>query len=198
MDWDARYGEAGYVYGTAPNEFLTAVTGRIPPGRVLCLAEGEGRNAVFLASQGYDVVAVDASQVGLQKASALASARGVALTLVHADLATFAIEPRTWSGIVSVFAHLPPALRARLHRGVVAGLRPGGAFVLEAFTPAQAALDTGGPREPDLLMSLDTLLGELDGLEFEIARELEREVVEGRYHRGRSAVVQVVGRKPVA
>ena len=195
MNWDARYSEPGYAYGTAPNDFLREMAGRIPPGPVLCLAEGEGRNAVFLAEQGHAVTAVDASSVGLAKAATLARARAVGLETVHADLADFAIKEGAWAGIVTVFAHLPPALRARLHAAVVKGLRPGGAYLLEAYTPRQLAFGTGGPPDVSLLMTADALRQELAGLELEICREVERDVVEGRFHSGRAAVVQVLGRR---
>jgi SAM-dependent methyltransferase len=195
MDWDARYSEPGYAYGTKPNDFLASVASKIPKGPVLCLAEGQGRNAVFLAQRGHRVVAVDSSGVGLAGAAALAESRSVSVETVQADLANFVIEPDSWSGIVAIFAHLPVPLRQRVHQSVVSGLRPGGLFVLEAYTPAQIALATGGPRDPELMMSLGALENELAGLELLIGRELEREVLEGNLHWGRSAVVQVLARK---
>lgn len=194
--WDERYTEPGYAYGTDPNEFLVSVVERIPPGPVLCLAEGEGRNAVYLASRGYAVSAVDGSAVGLEKARALAKERGVSIETLCSDLADFAISPNHWAGIVSIWCHLPKALRERVHRAAAAGLRSGGVIVLEAYTPAQLALGTGGPKTAELLCTRDDLQREFEGLEWLVARETEREVHEGKYHVGRSAVVQLVGRKP--
>ncbi len=194
--WDQRYAGSGHIYGKEPNAFLAAEAGRIPAGPVLCLAEGEGRNAVHLAQLGHAVTAVDQSAVGLAKAARLAAARNVPLTTVVGDLADQAINPAAWSGIISVFAHLPPALSRAVHAQVVAGLRPGGIFILEAYTPAQLVLGTGGPREAGLCMTLDALRPELAGLEFVVARECERDVIEGTAHTGRGAVVQVVGRRP--
>lgn len=194
--WDARYSGAEYVYGTAPNDFLASVAAQIPKGRVLSLAEGEGRNAVYLAGLGYKVLAVDASAVGLGKAQRLAEERGVAIETRRADLADFAIEPDNWDAVISIFCHLPSAVRADLHRKVVAGLRPGGVFILEAYTPAQLKLKTGGPPTEDLLMTLSALKRELKGLRFIHAQELERNVIEGQLHTGRGAVVQVVAVKP--
>jgi hypothetical protein len=193
--WDERYGAAGYAYGKEPNAFLVSVADRIPPGPVLCLAEGEGRNAVWLASRGFAVTAVDASAVGLGKAAGLARERGVEITTVAADLAAFAIAPGAWAGIVAIFAHLPPPLRRSVHRAAASGLMPGGAFVLEGFTPAQLALGTGGPHRRELLYTLGELRADLEGLEILIGREIEREVVEGRYHTGRAAVVQLLARR---
>jgi SAM-dependent methyltransferase len=163
---------------------------------VLCLGEGEGRNAVFLAARGHSVTAVDQSAVGLAKASALAQGRGVALTTVVADVSTYPIGPQAWPAIVSIWFHLPSRLRRPVHRAIVAGLAPRGVLVLEAYTPDQLERATGGPPEADRLMTLAGLREELAGLEFEIGREVEREVHEGRLHDGRSAVVQVLARKP--
>ncbi len=195
-DWDARYSEPGYAYGTAPNDFLREVVERSPRGPVLCLGEGEGRNAAFLAGRGFEVTAVDASGAGLAKAEALARERGVSIVARRADVTTLALAPGAWSGIVSIWLHLPAATRAPLHARCVAALAPGGALVLEAYTPRQLEFRTGGPAAVERLVTLAALREELAGLEFEIGRELDREVREGRYHDGRGAVVQVLARKP--
>lgn len=195
--WDERYGRSAYVYGTDPNDFLASVAERIPPGPVLCLAEGEGRNAVFLAGRGHVVTAVDQSQAGFAKARALAKARGVSLATVAADLADFEITPETWSGIVAIFMHLPPELRRVVLRRAAAGLRPGGVFVMEAYTPEQLGRGTGGPNDISLLPTLAAARAELGELDWIVARELEREVHEGFGHGGLSSVVQVLARRPV-
>ena len=196
-DWDARYTEPGWAFGSEPNDFLREQAGRLPArARVLCLAEGEGRNAVYLASLGHDVTAMDQSAVGMAKAAGFARERGVALRTQVADLTGYAIAPGAWDGIVSIYAHVSRDVRVPLHRAVVAGLKPGGVFLLEAYTPKQAGRDTGGPSELERLMALADLQVELAGLEWEIARELEREVLEGRRHTGRAEVVQLAGRKP--
>jgi SAM-dependent methyltransferase len=194
--WDERYSSEEYVYGTAPNDFLRSVADRIPKGRILSLGEGEGRNAVYLAGLGFKVLGVDSSAIGLGKAGKLAAERGVRIDTLVADLTGHEIQPGGWEGIVSIFCHLPAAARRILHRKVVAGLRPGGVFVLEAYTPAQLQLKTGGPSIEDMLVTLKRLKEELDGLVFEHGAELERPVLEGRYHTGRAAVVQILARKP--
>jgi SAM-dependent methyltransferase len=193
--WNTRYTRDDYLYGTEPNEFVAEVAARIPPGPVLCLAEGEGRNAAFLAARGHTVTVIDQSEVALAKARRLAAARGVAIETVVADLATYRITPGAWAGIVATWAHLPPEVRRAVHAQAAQGLRPGGVFILEAYTPAQLAYDTGGPRSVEWLMSAAQLRGELAGLEFEILRELERDVREGTAHTGRGAVVQVLARR---
>ncbi len=193
--WNKRFSEPGYAYGTDPNGFLASVADRIPRGKVLCLAEGEGRNAVYLAGLGYDVTAVDTSIVGLAKAEALARDQGVIIETVLADLEDYSIEPGAWQGIVSIYCHLPPVVRAALHDRCLRGLAPEGVFVLEGFTPRQLELGTGGPKARELLMELEIIRQELPGLRLEIAREFERNLVEGKYHKGTAAVVQILAVK---
>ena len=198
ITWDERYAKTDYAYGTEPNAFLAEHAGMIPRGgTVLCLAEGEGRNAVWLAQQGYKVTGVDSSSVGLEKAQTLAAGRGVSIETHCVDLAEFHIEQNSWDGIVSIFCHVPPAIRQRLHLETVAGLKPGGVLILEAYRPKQLEYGTGGPPVAELMMQLDETRQELHGLEWLHAAELEREVIEGKYHTGKGAVVQLIGKKPV-
>ena len=195
ISWDERYSHPEYVYGTEPNVFLQQQVHRIPHGRVLCLGEGEGRNSVYLASLGYDVTAVDASAVGLAKARSLAEQRQVTIETIHSDLHDYEIVPNSWHGIVSIFCHIPPDLRRRLHHEVTSGLVSGGVFILEAYTPNQLQYGTGGPPTVVLMMSARELADELAGLDLLINCEKERVVVEGLFHNGTGAVVQVVGRR---
>jgi len=169
---------------------------KLPEGRVLCLGEGEGRNAVWLAQQGRDVTAVDAAEVGLEKARRLADARGATINTVHADLADFEVEPQHWDVIVSIFCHLPPELRHDLHRRCLQGLRPGGVILLEAYTPAQLDYRTGGPPTAEMMMDAKSLRQDLAGLEFLHLQECVRDVHEGEFHHGAGAVVQALARKP--
>jgi 2-polyprenyl-3-methyl-5-hydroxy-6-metoxy-1,4-benzoquinol methylase len=193
--WDQRYSQPDYVYGTQPNDFLVSVASSIPRGKLLSLGEGEGRNAVYLARQGHNVTAIDMSEVGLKKAQNLAQENGVQITTIPADLTGFQILPNSWEAIISIFCHVPSAIRIPLHQAVVNGLKPGGVFVLEAFTPRQIEMKTGGPASLDSLMSLESLRQELAGLHLIHAVELDRNVVEGKYHTGLAAVVQIVGVK---
>ncbi len=194
--WDDRYGNQGYYYGSQPNDFLKEHLDSIPKGgRVLCIAEGEGRNAVYLAGLGYLVTAVDGSAVGLAKLSALATERGVSVDSVCADLADYDMGTQKWDAIISIWCHLPQPLRADVHRRVAIGLRPGGCFLLEAYTPKQLEYKTGGPPDVALLMTLSALKDELAGLRLEHAMETLRNVQEGRGHTGQSSVVQIIARK---
>lgn len=197
--WDQRYNEEGFAYGADPNDFLKSEYSRIPKGgRILCLAEGEGRNAVFLAKQGYAVTAVDQSSVGLEKAQNFSIESGVKISTIIADLANYDLGTERWDGIVSISVHLPPELRKNLHRQVVSALKKDGVFILEAFTERQIEMDgIGGPppSKKEMFMSLNDLESELNGLEFAVGTELERNISEGKYHQGESAVVQVVAYK---
>lgn len=193
--WDKRYSSETYAYGTEPNKFLTEMYDKLPSGRVLCLGEGEGRNAVWLAELGYEVTAVDISEVGLLKARKLATSRGVTITTAHADLAEYEIEAGYWDAIVSIFCHLPPTLRKEVNRRCVEGLRPDGLFLLEAYTPMQLEYETGGPPSAEMMMDVQSLTTELSGLEFLHLQERVREVNEGVFHNGSGAVVQVLARK---
>lgn len=195
--WDTRYAEAGFAYGTAPNDFLRASADALS-SPVLCVASGEGRNAVWLAEQGLEVHAVDGSKVGVEKTRLLAAERGVVVHATHADLADFDLGVDRWGGIVAIFAHLPPPLRARIHADITRALRPGGALVLEAYTPRQLGRGTGGPPSAPMLFDPPTIRRELAGLRFRRFEEVVRPVVEGRYHTGEAAVLQVIAERPTS
>jgi SAM-dependent methyltransferase len=192
--WNHRYALPGWAYGTEPNDFLREVAEELE-GPVLCLGEGEGRNAVFLARRGLDVTALDLSPKGLEKAQQLAGERGVRITTQEADLADHPLGEGKWGAIVSIWCHLPPWLRERVHRDVAKALKPGGRFVLEAYTPAQLANDSGGPKSLDLLFDPEALRRDLVDLELERFEAKDRVVNESDWHRGKSAVVQVLARR---
>ena len=195
--WDERYRDPEYIYGTEPNGFLASVVDRLPNnGRVLCIGEGEGRNAVFLAERGFDVTAMDLSRVGLEKARALANDRGVEIHTVVAELSDFVIEPEAWDAIVAIWVHLAPDLRRTVHARMVAGLARGGAAVIEAYTPKQLEYGTGGPPRAELLYTGEMLRDDFAPLRIDICGEGEREVVEGSAHEGTGHTVRFLGLKP--
>lgn len=195
--WNERYSEPGFAYGTEPNDFLVATAPMLQPeSEVLCLAEGEGRNAVYLASLGHRVTAVDSSSVGLEKAYLLARKQGVTIRTVEADLGDFIINPGSFQAIVSIFCHLPPVVQSSLHQRIYEGLTPGGIFILEGYSKRQINYDTGGPRKIEMLMDLEELKRELQALDLNHAIETERDIREGSYHLGTGAVVQIIGTRP--
>ena len=193
--WESRYLADDYIYGTEPNEFLLASVHGLDPGDALCLADGEGRNGVYLATLGYTVTSVDLTQAGMAKAARLAAENDVELTTVVADLAGFDLGSDRWDLIVSIFAHTPPPVRARVHGAISAALRPGGVFVLEAYTPDQIGRGTGGPPVRELTMTLAGLRAELAGLHIDHGCELLRPVHEGPGHSGEGAAVQIIAHR---
>ncbi|MGD9810104.1 MAG: cyclopropane-fatty-acyl-phospholipid synthase family protein [Sphingobium sp.] len=195
--WNARYSEEGLAYGEGPNDFLAENAGLLTPGKCLCLAEGQGRNAVWLAGQGFTVTAVDQSMAGMARARDFAAERGVSIETIVADLSDFDLGDECWDSIISIFAHMPPVPRGDLHARVVRALKPGGTFLLEAYRPEHLDMSgTGGPGDAEMMMPEAAVRKELEGLDFVVARETERVVNEGKYHSGESAVTQIVARKP--
>ncbi|MBH1943725.1 class I SAM-dependent methyltransferase [Erythrobacter sp. YJ-T3-07] len=194
--WDERYSADAPAYGDEPNGFLVEKADLLKPGSVLCIAEGQGRNAVWLAGQGFTVTAMDQSPVGLSYAADLARRRHVALSTQVGDLSDFDLGESRWDNIVSIFGHLPGDLRRSVHRRIEQALTPGGCFLLEAYRPSQIEAEgTGGPGDVDMLLDLGKLAAELPNLEPVVGREVSREVNEGSYHHGLSDTVQFIGRK---
>ena len=146
--WEARYATDTYVYGTDPNDFLRESLTQLPTGPALRLAEGEGRNAVFLAKSGFEVHSVDLTEAGVAKTRRLAQDRGVQVHASVGDLATFDIGVERWDLIVSIFAHMPATVRRDPQQRAAVALKPGGLLVLEAYTPDQSGRGTGGPTSP--------------------------------------------------
>jgi hypothetical protein len=201
--WDDRYRGEAYAYGTEPNRFLASQLARIPQcARVLFVAEGEGRNAVCAAEQGYEVHAFDASREGQRKALSLASARGVLLTYEVADSRTVTFPSGHFAGIVLVFAHLPGPLRRSVHRRLLSFLAPGGHLLLEGFSVAHQRYQqvnplAGGPLDADRLYTLADIREDFDALDTVLLEEVEADLEEGRYHQGKAALVRYVGQKRV-
>lgn len=197
--WDERYSDSEYIFGVEPNDFLRDEFKRIPAGaRVLCLAEGEGRNAVFLAQNGYQVTGIDSSKVGLDKARQLANDKGVTITTQVVDLADYEFGEQQWDAIVVMWVHLPTALRQHIHDQIAPALKRGGVLILEAYTQQQLTMDAvGGPpaSEKQRFGSLDILRDELAELQEVIGVEKTRMVSEGTRHQGLSAVVQFIAYK---
>lgn len=198
--WDERYNTEDYVYGTAPNDFLQEhaadLLAAYDPAHVLCVADGEGRNSVFLAELGAQVCAMDISSVGLSKAEKLAEQRGVSLQTEVVDLTQAELPKAHYDGIVAIFCHLPGQGRAHLYEQIAASLKPGGFFLLEGYTVNQLGRGTGGPDNADLMISKSELERVFKGYDIQVSQELEREVHEGDRHNGLGTVCQFIARKP--
>lgn len=195
--WDERYSAPGFAYGRNANDFLVSLGLKAKEGqRVLCLAEGEGRNAVYLAQLGFEVLAVDQSSVGLQKAMRLAEENNVKIDVEQADLSYFKVPANTYAGIVSIYGHFTPPTRSHIHKESLRGLMQGGFFIIEAYSKEQLQFKSGGPSDEKLLYSNDDIEEDFgEELDFIIKRKIERPVIEGKYHTGPASVIQMFGIK---
>ncbi|MHB8742903.1 MAG: SAM-dependent methyltransferase [Sulfuricaulis sp.] len=191
--WDQRFSGADYTYGTEPNAFLVSQKQYCQRGmQAIAVADGEGRNGVWLAQQGLDVLSVDGSKVGLHKAQELARRRGVSIRTEWAELTTWKWPEQKFDLVAAIFIHFPPEHRARLHKKMLGALKPGGILIMEAFTPAQLQYKTGGPGARELLYTAEML--RQDFIEAKILQQQEvlTELAEGVGHRGQAAVVRLV------
>lgn len=194
--WNGKFSAEHYVYGHRPNAHLQAQAGRLRPGgRVLVPGDGEGRNGVWLARQGMDVLSVDASAVGLAKAAKLAAEHGVALETRQADLADWKWPQGTFDAVVSIFLHFPSAQRPRLHAAMAAALKPGGLLILEAFRPEQLNFSSGGPKDLDLLYDSRSLCLDFPSLTMLMLEETQADLDEGSFHQGPAALLRLVAVK---
>lgn len=193
--WNERYAETTFAYGLEANDFLKAQP--ISSGlKVLCLAEGEGRNGVYLAKLGNEVTCVDYSEAGLEKTQTLAKQNGVEVTCVCADLGQMNLQAETWDLIVGIFAHFPKSVKEHIWPQVYDALKPGGQLIIEVYDQEQLRFGTGGPQHADLLYSVDELeLLFSTNFQFIQIEKVYREVHEGTYHNGASATLQVIAQK---
>jgi SAM-dependent methyltransferase len=197
LAWDERYAGGAFQFGEAPNLFLLEQAQRLRRGmRALSVGDGEGRNGVWLAEQGLEATALDWSSVGLAKAQALASRRGVGITTVVADLSCWDWPEKRFDLIAWIYVHLPPEDRAAACAGVLRALAPGGLLVMECFTPAQEGRRSGGPKDPSLLWSRALVEQHFAGLEVLALLEGAVWLDEGPRHQGLAEVVRAVLRRP--
>ena len=195
--WQQRYGEAGYLFGTEPNAFLKSQAPLLPSGgKALALADGEGRNGVFLAEQGLDVLSLDFSPVAQEKARKLAAARGVTMRFEQADIVNWDYPADTYDVVAGIFFQFAaPAERAKIFAGIKRTLKPGGLLLIEGYGPKQLEYKTGGPSKLENLYTratLETAFGDFTSLEI---TEHDSVINEGAGHGGLSALVDLVGRK---
>lgn len=196
--WNQRFAGPQYHFGTAPNVWLRTQAAVLPPrGRVLCVADGEGRNSVWLAEQGHRVQAFDIASADVDKARALARERGVVVQVQVAGCDSFAWPLGELDAVVAIFVQFAdPALRQRLFAHMVASLKPGGVLLLHGYTPKQLDYRTGGPPLLSHLYTAAMLREAFGALEILSLDEFEADVQEGAGHSGRSALVGLVARRP--
>lgn len=194
--WDEKYSGIDYFYGEQPNEFLTQQLKHIPKtAKILCLCEGEGRNAVYLAKNGFDVTAVDFSEEAKTKALRLAVRQNVKLNYHLSDLIDYDFGVKKWDAIISVFAHLPLSLRQTIYPKVISSLRKDGIFIIEAYTPNQIEYGTGGPKDIEMMCSEEILRNDLIGMNWMFIEEGEKYLSEGLGHSGQSYTIRGVAKK---
>ena len=194
--WDERFSQDQPVYGEAPNGFLQTQAFRLKPGmKVFVPGDGYGRNGIWLARQGLQVHTLDLSTVGVERARKTAQSAGVSMTIDTGDLSTWSWPVGKFDAVVSIFLHLPPEVRAKIHGSMLHALKPGGILILEAFTPAQLQHSSGGPKQVELLYTAELLRQNFAGAEAVQLEEKEIQLDEGHMHRGPASVVRGIFRK---
>lgn len=198
LDWNARFDREDYLFGTEPAAFLRDNAGLVPRNaRTLCIAEGEGRNAVWLAQQGCRVTGFDGSSVALAKAQRLAALRGVTLDLREADIATWDWDAEAYDLVVAIhWQFTPPTLRDQVFAGLKRALKPGGRLMLSGYHLSQMDNATGGPRHPDHLYTTELLAAAFADLRILRLASYDKVLTEGPGHTGRSALVDLIADKP--
>ncbi len=194
--WNRRFTEEGFLFGTAPNDWLRGHAGVWQPGqRVLCVADGEGRNSVWLAAQGLVVDAFDIAEVGVAKARRLAAEQGVDVNYTVSDCDAYPWPEGVYDGVAAIFVQFAdPAMRERLFGHIRRCLKPGGTLVLQGYTARQLEYRTGGPPFESHLYTEALLREAFADMECVELREYEAELAEGSGHSGRSALIGLVTR----
>lgn len=198
--WNDRYGKSEYAYGVEPNEFLKRELIKLPTGSILFPAEGEGRNAVFAATLGWDVYAFDQSKEGQKKANSLAENNDVKLNYTIGTFGSLPYHKDQFDAIVLIYAHFPADKRKTFYNELVSYLKPGGLVILEGFSKENLSFveknpGIGGPRDLSMLFSTEEVASDFDDLEPLLLVEEVVELNEGLYHIGEGAVIRFIGRK---
>ena len=196
--WQTRYATPEYAFGKSPNYFLESCKRLLPrSGRALAVADGEGRNGVWLAEQGLEVVSIDFSPAAQRKAKALAAERDVKVTFELVDVHNWNYPSAAFDVVAEIFTQFSnPADRARKWAGMQKALKPGGLLIIQGYTPKQLEYGTGGPKEIENLYTRAMLEQEFGGLRELSLVEEERDIHEGTSHGGMSAVINLTARKP--
>ncbi|MCU0809510.1 MAG: class I SAM-dependent methyltransferase [Thiobacillaceae bacterium] len=198
--WNERYATEDYIFGTAPNVFLASQSALIRPGmRALAIADGEGRNGVWLAEQGAQVHAIDVSPFALDKAKKLAAERGVTLNTEQADVLSWTWPQAAYDLVAAIFIQFaPPPERDRIIQGIRRTLKPGGVLILQGYTPKQVEYGTGGPPSAANMYTAELLRDWFGDWDIRHLHEHESFISEGTHHHGMSALIDLVAIKPAA
>ncbi len=198
--WDERYSQTEFAYGTEPNHFFREQLNQFKPGNILCAAEGEGRNAVYAATKGWQASAFDISQEGCKKAMQLAAANNVVIDYRVGELDQLGFKPESFEALALIYAHFPANIKSDLHKKLIKLLKPGATVIFEAFSKKHLEYiakneQVGGPRELDMLFSFEEIQADFAGFEILELTETEVQLNEGLFHNGLGSVVRFVGRK---
>lgn len=193
--WNERFAVEEYVYGTAPNQFYREQLEKLTPGKILFPAEGEGRNAVFAAQKGWNVMAFDASTVAKKKAENLARENNVNIDYQIADYENVSFQKESFDCLVLIYAHMHPLKRKEYHQKLTLFLKPGGTLILEGFSKKQIENNTGGPRNVVMLFSEEELRDDFNFFTELSISESDVTLNEGPFHQGQASVIRVVGKK---
>lgn len=197
--WDARYREKSLAYGEEPNVFFqTWIDQQAVAGRILFPAEGQGRNAVYAATKGWEVYAFDLSEAGAKTAHAAAERQGVTIDFWVGSALDYRLPVASVDALVLVYAHFPEAQREAIHRRMWETLKPGGTLVLEAFQPQQLGRTSGGPTDPTMLYTIEQLQRDFPEMVIQHWEYASIELAEGTYHTGQAEVIRLVAQKPVS
>ncbi len=194
--WDERFSAEHYVYGKEPNQFFRDKIENLTPGRALFVGEGEGRNAVYAASKGWQADAVDISAEAKKKAEALGAEAGVKINFTVSDIAEFTPAENYYDLIVLIFFHVMPDLREKAHAKLVKALKPGGMVLLESYEKDQLKYNSGGPKKEDLLYSLEDVYTDFSDLDIIAFSKQIIRLDEGSLHQGEACVIRYIGQKP--
>jgi hypothetical protein len=190
--WDIRFSGEEYVYGTSPNEFFKSQIDSLKPGSLLLPGEGEGRNAVYAATRGWSVTAVDQSDEGKRKALRLAELQGTTIEYFTGDLIGMDFGQGLYDAAGLVFIHTPPGERKDFHAKVVSAVKPGGVIILEGFSKEQMNYNSGGPRDEPMLFSEEMLRDDFNALEILLLEKRVVQLTEGEFHKGEGSVIRMV------
>ncbi len=193
--WDARYDSQEYIFGSQPNVFFKSVLDGLTPGKILIPGAGEGRDAVYAASKGWEVICLDLSVSGWSKALRLATRENVRIDYRVGDIAQADFPEANFDAIASIFFHLPSELRKTFHQNAYKWLKPGGTFIMEAFTPLQLGHTSGGPKDVDMLMTREIIGAEMQEFHILSVAETETYLSEGKGHEGIANVAQLICKK---
>lgn len=194
--WDERYSETEFIYGKNPNEYFAQNVTMLKPGvKLFFPAEGEGRNAVYAAQKGFDVLAWDQSEAARNKAEILANERKVNLKYLVCDWNDLHFTNDYFDAIILIYAHFPPSIRPALHEQLTHWLKPGGLIIFEAFSKDQLKYESGGPKSADMLFDEAEVLSEFPSMNFVNLRTDVIDLNEGKYHAGKGSVVRFIAIK---